>query len=253
MQVAKTLAQIVATERKTRQQDNDAGKAARQRLTQDRVTGLLTEYKPDLDDEALPKSMQSTSTQQPVQSTVTGELAAARKYAEAALNIVASKDATNMDAEADIVLPDGSVLMPMVGISHLLWLEKYITEWRGFIAGLPVLSSAKRWERHTSEAGIWVSETETVPKTVKETEALVLHPGTDKHPPQVTTVQKDNRIGLTHKTVHSGAIPASRRQEMLDRCDTLVKAVREAIAAANQTPAVEVTDEGAAIMGYILG
>jgi hypothetical protein len=253
MQVAKTLAQLIAVERKTRQQDNDAGKEARKRLTQERVTGLLTEYKPDLDDEALPNSMKSTSTHQPVQSKVTDELAVTRQYAEAAINIVASKDATNMDAEADIVLPDGTVLMPMVGISHLLWLENYFTEWRGFLASLPVLSSAKEWKKHSSEAGIWVSDTEKTPKTVKETEALVLHPGNDRHPPQVTTVQKDNRIGLTHKTVHSGAIKDYRRRELLDRCDTLIKAIREAIAKANQTPATEVTDEGAALMGYLLG
>jgi hypothetical protein len=248
----RTLAQVVAVERKTRQQDNDAGKAARKNLVEGRVLGALTEYKPDVADTELPPSAQSSSRYEVVQSRVTEELAIARRYAEEAINVVATKDATNMSAQADIVLPDGTVVQPKVGISHLLWLEDYLAEWRGFLAGLPVLSSARRWSPVGTEEGLWAADPESVPKTSKETVPLILHPGNDKHAPQVTTTQKDVRTGLTIKTVHSGAIPGQRKQEMLDRCDALIRAVRDAIARANQAVAAEVTDEGAAVMGYIL-
>jgi hypothetical protein len=252
MIVARTLAQVIGVERKTRQADNDAGKQARKNLTEARVTGQLVEYKPDVADEELPPSARSTSQYQIVQSKVTEELDTARRYSEEAINVVATKDATNMFASADIIV-DGTVLQAGVGISHLLWLEGYLTEWRGFIAGLPTLSSTRRWTPVSTEQGLWVADPEEVPKTSKETVPLILHPGNDKHPPQVTTIQKDVRTGRTVKTAHSGAIPGQRKQELLDNCDKLIRAVRDAIARANLTTATEVTGEGAAIMDYLLG
>ncbi len=251
--MARTLAQVVATGRRLRQQDNDRGTEARKRLASDRITGLLTQYIPDVPDDQIEAASEKSSTEfKEVKSFVMQELALMRGYAETAVNAVATQDATNMAAKADLIV-DGETLQAGAGISHLLWLEKYLNEWRGYLAALPVLPSAKDWTPDTANPDLWKSAPETQPKTRKKTVALVLHPGTDKHPPQAVPNVEDVRIGRTVKTSHSGAITEERRRQLTDRCDKLILATRDAIARANQTPAVEVDGEGAAIMGYILG
>lgn len=250
--MTRTLAQVISADRRLRQADNDRGKEARQRLSQDRITGLLTEYVPDVPDDQLPPSEQSTTDYKEVKSFVMQEMALARAYSEAAMNAVATKDATNMVAKADLVVGT-ETLIPDVGISHLLWLEGYLNEWRGFLAALPTLPATKDWKRDEANPDLWKSAPDTQPKTRKKTVALVLHPGTDKHPPQAVPNIEDVRTGRTVKTAHSGAITEERRRQLVDRCDTLIVATRDAIARANQTTAVEVTGEGSAIMGYILG
>lgn len=250
--MSRTLGQVIAVERKLRQADNDAGKQGRKDLAEAKVIGLLSEYKPDVEDETLlPPSARSASQYQVVQAKVTDVLTTTRRYAVDAINAVATKDATNMEAKADLVV-DNQIMQVDVGISHLLWLEKYLIEWHGALAALPVLSPTKKWNRVDTEDGLWAADPEEVARTTKETVPLVLHPGNDKHPPQVTTVQKDIRTGIVRKTVFSGAIPAPRKQQLLDNCDVLIRAVRDAIARANQTVAVEIDSEGDAIMNRLL-
>lgn len=251
--MARTLAQVVSGDRRTRQQDNDRGAEVRKHLSSDRISGLLTEYIPDIPDDQIEAASEKSSTEfKAVKSFVLRELRTARGYSEPAINAVATKDATNMVAKANLIV-EGETLLEGAGISHLLWLEGYLNEWRGYLAALPVLPATKDWTQDTANADLWKSNPETQPKTRKKTVALVLHAGNDKHPPQAVPSTEDVRIGRTVKTYHSGAITEERRRQLTDRCDTLIVATRDAIARANQTTAVEVTDEGAAILGYILG
>lgn len=251
--MTRTLAQVVSADRRLRQQDNDRGKEARQRLASDRITGLLSEYIPDIPDEQIEAASERSSSElKQVKSFVMRELELTRGYAETAMNAVATKDATNMVAKANLVV-GGDTLLEDVGISHLLWLEGYLNEWRGYLAALPVLSPAKDWTRDTANRDLWKSAPETVIATRKKTVALLLHPGNDKFPPNAVPNVEDVRIGRKVKTAHSGAITEEERRGLTDRCDALIVATRDAISRANQTEAVEVTNEGAAILGYILG
>lgn len=248
----RTLQQVVGVERRTKQRYNDYGKHARQRLTQALVTGQVKEYRPDAEESTLANSEKGSITTQVVQSFVMPELANLRRYAEEAFDVVGTKDATNMSAKADLVV-DNRILVPDVGISHLLWMEDALNELHGFLQNLPVLSTAKAWKEDDTRNDLWKSDPEVVPRTAKKTVALLLHPGNDKHPPQAIPNIEDVRTGLVYTTVLSGAIKEDKRRQLADNCDKLIRAVRDAIARANQTEAVEVTNEGAAIMGYILG
>lgn len=248
----RSLAQVIGVERRTKQRYNDYWKLARQRLTQALVTGQIKEYKPDAEESTLAESAKGSVTTQVVQAFVIPELANVRRYGEEAFDVVATKDATNMLAKADLVV-DGEVMVAGIGISHLLWLEDALNELHGFLQHLPVLSTAKAWNLDESDSNLWKSDAEVVPRTAKKTVALVLHPGTDKHAPQAIPNVEDVRTGLVYTTVLSGAIKEDKRRELTDRCDKLIKAVRDAIAKANHTEAVEVTGEGFAIMQYILG
>lgn len=245
----KTLGQVIAVERTLRRQDNDEGSKIKKSLTEARTLGGVEEYFPDNED--APVSERTAPKIQVVQARVEDGLKLARKYSEPAMDIVATKDRTNTTAEADLIV-DGTILVPRVPVSHLLWLEGYLTEWRGFLAMLPTLSSMRTWERDESD-GLFKALVDERARTSKETIPLVLHPGTEKHPPQTTTIQKDVRTGRIVVRAHSGAIRETRKRELLDRTDKVIVAVKDAIARANRTPATEVKGEGSAILGYILG
>jgi hypothetical protein len=245
---AKTLGQVIAVERTLRQRDNDEGARIKRDLAKEPLTlGAVKEYTPD--DDNAPASDRVPTQYAEVQHRVEDDLALAVQYAVPAINAAATKDTTNTLAKATIFV-DGQPLLQDVPISHLLWLEHYLAEWRGFLNTLPVLAATKVWD-WDRDSRVFRARPEITARNLKTTEPLVLHPGTDKHPPQVTTVNKETHVGTYTNTVLSGAIPAARKRELIDRCAALEVAVKDAVARANRTPVAEVA-EGEALLGFIL-
>jgi hypothetical protein len=246
---AKTLGQVIAVERTLRQTDNDQGARIKRELAKEALTlGAVKEYTPD--DDNAPASERVPTQYAEVQHKVEDDLALAMRYAIPAIDAAATKDTTNTVAKADVFI-DGQPLLMQVPISHLLWLEHYLAEWRGFLHTLPVLAATKQWT-WDRDSQIFRARPEITARNLKTTEPLVLHPGTDKHPPQVTTVNKETHVGTYTNTVLSGAIPAARKRDLIDRCNALEVAVKDAVARANRTPVTEV-NEGETILGFILG
>lgn len=246
---AKTLGQVIAVERTLRQRDNDEGARIKRDLAKEPLTlGQVKEYTPD--DDNAPASDRVPTAYQEVQHRVEDDLQRAMQYAIPAIDAAATKDTTNTQAKATVFV-DGQPLLEYVPISHLLWLEHYLAEWRTFLATLPVLTATKAWE-YDEGARLHRARTEITARNLKTTEPLVLHPGNDKHAPQVTTVNKETHVGTYTTTILSGAIPESRKRLLIDRCSALEVAVKDAVARANRTPVTEVS-EGEAILGFILG
>ncbi len=246
--MARTLAQLIMTERTVRKIDNDRGSEIRNALAKETSTlGQVKQYKPDNEPQNPNEIVPPVVTV--VQHRVEDDLDTAMRYAVAAMDATATKDTANCHAAADLVVDD-TVLVPKVPISHLLWLEGYLQEWQAFLAMLPVLSPAREWT-YDANARHHRSVPEEQVKTSKETVPLVLHPGNDKHPPQAERLIQDVRIGKTVTTVLSGAISAQRKTELLDRMSAVLLGVKDAIARANRTEVAEVA-EGQAILGYIL-
>lgn len=248
--MSRSLGQVVATERALRQKDNAVGSDVKKNLAKEGLTlGSVKEYVPDAGDNAPAADLLPTEYVE-VQQKVEDGLKLAKQYSVAAMDVVATKDRTNTQAEADVIV-DGDTLIPRVPISHLLWLENYLTEWRGFLAVLPILSPARSWEKD-QESGLYRSRPEQRPRTLKKVVPLVLHPGTDKHAPQATTTSEEVHVGVFTTTHLSGAITGARKRQLLDNLDKVLLAVKDAIAVANRTPAVEV-HEGETILSFILG
>lgn len=249
----RTLGQVIAVERTLRKEDNDKGAAILNGLTESRTLGEVKEFFWDQETpspEDIAKMTAFTTPQhKKVQARVEEGLQEMRRHSVAAMNVVATKDRTNTIAAADVMIGD-TLLLAKVPVSHLLWLEGYITEWRASLAKLPTLSPLHTWN---FDDGLFKADGGEIPRTSKEIVPLVLHPGTDKHPPQATTVTRDLRVGRVVSTLHSGAIRNTRKRELLDRCDVMLVAIKDAIARANRTIAVEVRDEGDAVLDFILG
>ena len=254
----RTLAQVAGTMTGVRQKDNDFGAEMRKELLKEALTtGHNKVYTPDSGDESEGEGRARTilTARQPnsykaVALTVQAALREMAQYAIPAMDAVATADATNQHANADVILPGGTVLLNNVPVSHLLWLGgTYLPEMRKSIALLPTLDPTKNWTPRLG--GVYESDVVTQGSFVKDTVPLVLHPGNDRHPPQVTALEKQVHVGEYASTSLSGAIPAERKKELLDRFDLMISLIRDAAARANHTPAVEVR-EGEELLKFLL-
>jgi hypothetical protein len=246
---AKTLGQVIAVERTLRQRDNDEGKRIKHELQREPNTlGQVKTYTPDDDNAPMAERLPTQYVE--VQHRVDDDLRLAMQYAVPAIDAAATKDRTNTFAEADVIVGE-TVIIPKCPISHLLWLEHYLAEWRGFLSSLPVLTATRSWV-YDDEARLYRARPEITARNLKTTVPLLLVAPTDKHPAQTTTVNKETHVGTYETTVLSGAIPEARKRSLIDNCSMLEVAVKDAVARANRTPVTEV-HEGEAILNFILG
>ena len=251
----RTLSQVIGNLTSIRAKDNDQGKLLQKQVqNEDLTTGLIKTHTP------LPKMDEETAQRmlvnlQPdvykaVALTVPDALLRAMEYAIPAIDAVATNDATNQHANASVFLPDGTELLKNAPVSHLLWLEKYLTEWRKFISLLPVLDPTKRWTE--GDSGIYrQSDPEVRGSTAKKIIPLVLHEGNQQHKPQAQPIEDTVATGHYTSVGLSGAVYPSRKRELLDRFDMVISATRDAAARANHVPAVEVR-EGEELLKFLL-
>lgn len=162
------------------------------------------------------------------------------------------QDDTNCRAKADIVLPDGTVLVPGAPVTYLMWLSKRLIDWRTFLDKLPVLDAADSWEWNEGHRAYATEPVETI-VTRKETKALLLYPATDKHPAQVQPQQVDERRGVWRTVKLSGAMRAEDVKKLRARVDALTEAVRVARENANSAEASQRGDTGQKVFGYLFG
>ena len=185
-----------------------------------------------------------------VQQVAKSGLAEAAKVWTSLFDVVATQDQANCRAKADIVV-DGKVVLSDVPVTHLLFLEKQLTDVKTFIDKMPVLDPTFDWT-FDANRGFHVTAPVEQIKTTKLEVPLVLSEATDKHPAQVKTINKDVLVGTWSTTHFSGAIPATERQGLLERVTKLLEAVKSAQQVGNQ---IEVTNvaEGKEIFDFILG
>lgn len=163
-------------------------------------------------------------------------------------DVTATKDWANCEARADVRI-DGRVLLAGVPATYLLFLEKQLTDLRTFVAKLPVLDAAESWT-FDQAADCWATEPVQTTKTKKIPRNHVKAEATEKHPAQVEVYYEDVVVGHWRTVKFSGALPARRVKELLERVDKLQQAVKFAREEANN---LEVTDQrlGEAVFGYL--
>jgi hypothetical protein len=165
-------------------------------------------------------------------------------------DVTATKDWANCSAKADVVV-DGQAILRDVPISYLLFLEKQLTDLHTFVKRLPVLDAAEAWSFDES-ADCWKTEPVRTNRTKKVPRNHVKAEATDKHPAQVEVYYEDIPVGYWTTVKFSGALPAVRINELLERVEALQAAVKFAREEANGTV---VTDQhvGDAVFGYLFG
>ncbi|WP_329207139.1 hypothetical protein OG893_24585 [Streptomyces sp. NBC_01696] len=165
-------------------------------------------------------------------------------------DVTATKDWANCSARADVVV-DGRTIVTEVPVSYLLFLEKQLTDLHTFVKKLPVLDASESWSLDPS-TDLWKTDPVRTIRTKKVPRNHVKAEATDKHPAQVDVYYEDVPIGYWTTVKFSGALPARRVNELLERVEKLQHAVKFAREEAN---GAEVTDQrvGDAVFGYLFG
>lgn len=238
------LSQIVAVEKGVKSTANRAFTDSYHRIQQPALfEGQRRTYQPRRDgDEGLPPETTK------VQRTVADELDELGESLTRLFDIFATKDVANTKAKANVVV-DGVTLIEDAPPTLLLSLEKYLGDVKAYVAKLPVLDPSVDWTEDHAES-LWRSNEVTTVRTRKEPRVVVKYDATDKHPAQTELLMEDRPIGDYHAVRFSGAISKTRRDELAERVDTLIQAVRFAREEANSTQ-VEDVRIGKRIVDYL--
>jgi len=165
-------------------------------------------------------------------------------------DVTATKDWANCDAKADVKV-DGETVLHDVPVSYLLFLEKQLVDLHTFVKKLPVLDAAESWSFDDS-ADTWRTDQVRTIRTKKVPRNHVKAEATEKHPAQVEVYYEDVAIGYWTTVKFSGALPARRINELLERVEKLQQAVKFAREEAN---GAEVSDRraGDVVFRYLFG
>lgn len=189
------------------------------------------------------------SEDQKVQLTVTTVLRVLSMKLAEFFDVTAQKDFANCIARADVVVDGGYKILTQVPATYLLFLEKQLNDLRTFISKLPTLDRSKDWV-FDENSGEYKTAPVQTHKTRKVQKPLVLYPATPEHPAQTQLITEDEVVGYWGTIYHSGAIPPPKKEAILDRVNTLSKAVKKAREEANSAESTPV-DVGKEILEYL--
>jgi hypothetical protein len=186
-----------------------------------------------------------------MQSTVPKELDWISGHIVKAIDAAAQVDEANTKARADIVLEDGTIMAKNIPATQLLQLAKRLNEVKQVAEAIPTLDPSRGFVPDpASGEGVYKTREEIKPKTKKNYASFVAHPGTDKHPPQVTTYQEDQLIGKYHIFEWSSFLTVSDKANILSRIEDLIRAVRKARARANDVDVDHGVKLGAKLLAF---
>ena len=240
------LNQIVALEKGVKARAHADFTAAHHQLQKTALlSGISRTYKPkDEEGEQLPPE----STR--VQVRAAEVMSDVRRALTRLFDVILTKDAANGDAKADIVV-EGNTIATDVPVTYLLFLEKQLVDLHTFVKKLPVLDAAESWVLDAS-ADCWATEPVQTARTKKIPRNHVKAEATEKHPAQVEVYHEDIVVGYWKTVKFSGALPAKRVNELLDRIDKLTHAVKFAREEANNAQ-VEEQKVGRTVLQYLFG
>jgi hypothetical protein len=163
-------------------------------------------------------------------------------YWAKAEDVLATKNATNTTAIADIEF-NGQTIAYGVPVDELMGLEARLGELRKLATQIPTLDASKEWklDLNAAQAGTWkaVHESKTT-KTEKVMTPVILIQPTKEHPGQVEKVITDKVIGTFTQDSISGATTAIQKAQIIATLDDLITAIKQARTRANSVPAVPV-------------
>ena len=239
------LNQIVAVEKGLKSRTGTAVTAIYHDLQRGQLfTGFSKVYTPrDEEGDQLPPERQL------VQLHVEEQLKTIADHLTRLFDVVATKDATNTTAFADVIV-DGQTIVTGVTVPTLLFLEKQLMDVRTVISKLPITDPSEVWIHDEASGQYRTTPTETS-RTRKVPRVLEKAPATERHPAQVEVYMVDETVGTWRTTRLSGAVHAVRRTELTERVNKLIDAVKTAVERANQADVTDV-EVGDAIFRYLL-
>lgn len=240
------LNQIIAVEKGIKSQSLRDLTDAHQLLQKiSMLSGISRTYRPkDEEGELLPP--ESTKVQVKAEEVIRSTVEILTRL----FDVTATKDWANTQAKADVVV-DGEVLLSQVPATYLIFLEKQLVDLHTFVRKLPILDSSETWIFDTS-ADSWATEAVQTTRTKKIPRNHVKAEATEHHPAQVEVYYEDVIVGYWRTVKFSGAMPATRIKELVDRVEKLQQAVKFAREEANN---LEIQEQkvGEKVFKYLFG
>lgn len=207
------------------------------------LTGIARTYQPkDEEGDKLPS--ESTLVQVNVEDVLAGTADALTRL----FDVTLTKEVANAKATANVTV-DGVDILSDVPVTYLLFLEKKLVDLYTFISHVPVLDPAQAWSKDES-TGVFVSAPVETVRSKKIPKNWVRAEATKEHPAQVDIFHEDVIVGVWTKRDFSGAVPATRKAELLSRVEKLQTAVKFARESANNTE-VEDAKAGEKVFTYL--
>ena len=240
------LNQILAVEKGVKSKaERDLNEAYHSIQRSNLLSGLSRTYTPK-DDEGDKLPSERTN----VQVTVADALKAVRQASTDLFDVTLTKESTNQQAKADVVV-DGTTILKDAPVTYLLFLEKQLIGLHTFVSKLPTLDPAENWGINVA-LGVWESDVTETTRTKKVPKNWVKAEATDKHPAQVEIFHEDQIVGTWATKKFSGAIPSTEQAEILGRVEKLQQAVKFAREEANGTDVVD-RKAGDFVFSYLFG
>jgi hypothetical protein len=209
------------------------------------MNGFHKSYQPrDEDGETYPSEAQK------VQHNASEVLERVAKSLAELFDITATKDWTNCNARADVVV-DGQALLKDVPATYLLFLEKQLSDLHTFVGKMTELDPGSDWSVDPG-TGLYKTDTTLTQRTRKVQRPITLYEATKEHPAQTQLITEDVIAGTWMTIKYSGAMPAPRKKQLLARIEKLSNAVKFAREQAN---AAEATDKklGKEVFDFLFG
>lgn len=144
---------------------------------------------------------------------------------------------TNQHAAADLIVGD-TVIAEKVPATFLLGMETRLKELRGVILAIPTLAPELSWTKDAGAGrGVYVSPPQLNFKGEKQRKHKVLYDATDKHPAQIETWTEDQPVARIETIHRSTMLTPADKSAMLERTDSLIRAVKTARQRANTVEA----------------
>ena len=221
------LHQIIAVVSGTKSKSQKAITAIYHKIKKPELfSGFTRTYKP-LDDDGETQPDENKLVQYTVPSAVADFVKPLGKM----IDLVYVQDVANTNAVADVKVGE-HIVLASVPVTHLLFLEKQLTDIHTFVSSLPVLDPVEKW-KFDGNTALNVTDTIQTNRTKKTLRNHVVAEATDKHPAQVQTYTEDVKIGTWNNIKMSGAIDAQGKSDMLTKVVQLQDAVKCAREEAN--------------------
>ncbi len=172
-----------------------------------------------------------------------------------AIDTQTAVDATNAATTATLVVRPGTpeeIVVEHIPVVTLLWLEKQLDNLRAIVEAAPELNPTKEWIFSPND-GNYTTMPRTSIKTKKVPTPIVLYPATDRHPAQVHVDNQDVTVGHWSTVDVSGAMPHTRKRELLARIAEMRDSVKKARETANANAEAVDISYGTDLLQYLLG
>ncbi len=207
--------------------------------------GLLRTYQPlDEEGESMP------SEQKNVQYRSRQAIHEIQNAIVELMDSTATQDWANCEAKANVSV-DGETLLESVPVTHLLFLEKQLTDLHTFVNQLPTLDPAESWTWDENTDG-FASDAAISHRTKKVPRSHVLYEATEKHPAQTEMYHEDVKVGEWKTVKFSSALAAQEKNEILERIRKFQDAIKFAREEANQMEIEKVTI-GNKVFDFVFG